>query len=200
MSRVFQRQGNWWIDFKDARGVRRRKRIGPNKRIAKEVLDGILGSVARREHLGVIDDSPITFSEFADVWFERIAHTLKATSQERFRGAIENHLKAAFPGQLRNITSAAAEKYVATRRVEGAEPSTVNREMTVLKHILRRAVAWEFLSRNPFLDNQGRLLEGLRPLKEPPGRTRFLAQDEIERLLAASDFDSSASVSTPVEC
>jgi hypothetical protein len=52
MSRVFQRKGSWWIDFKDAHGVRHRKAIGPNKRVAKEVLDGILGNVARRQYLG----------------------------------------------------------------------------------------------------------------------------------------------------
>jgi integrase len=192
MSRVFQRQGSWWIDFKDVRGLRRRRKIGPNKRVAREVLDGILGSVARREHLGVIDDSPITFHEFASVWLDRISHTLKPTSRERFLGAIENHLKPAFQGQLRSITASAAEKYVAKRLANEAQASTVNREMTVLKHMLRRAVAWEYLSRNPFLDNQGRLLEGLRPLKEPAGRTRFLSLDEIEHLLAACDFESSS--------
>lgn len=69
----------------------------------------------------------------------------------------------------------------------------MNREMTVLKHMLRRAVAWEFLSRNPFLDSQGRLLEGLRPLKEPAGRTRFLSLEEIERVLTACDFEAATS-------
>jgi integrase len=54
---------------------------------------------------------------------------------------------------------------------------------------LRRVVAAEFPSKNPFLDNQGRLLEGLKPLKEPAGRTRFLSSEEIERLLAASEFE-----------
>jgi hypothetical protein len=50
MSRVFQREKNgagkpcgpYWIDFKDAQGVRRRKKIGPSKRVAQEVLDGLL--------------------------------------------------------------------------------------------------------------------------------------------------------------
>lgn len=148
-------------------------------------------TVARREHLGVIDDSPITFAEFADVWLERIAHNLKPTTRERFLGAIENHLKPAFPGRLRSITAAAAEKYVSGRLATDAQASTVNREMTVLKHMLRRAAAWEFLGRNPFLDNQGRLVEGLRPLKEPAGRTRFLSLDEVDRLLAACDFEAS---------
>ena len=153
----------------------------------------MLGKVARREHLGVIDNLPITFSDFSNIWFERIAYTLKPTSQERFRGALENHLKSPFPGQLRSITAVAAERYVARRRADGAKASTVNQEMTVLKHILRRAVAWEFLRRNPFVDNQGRVVEGLKPLREPPGRTRFLTGEEIERLLAASKFEGAPS-------
>jgi integrase len=37
-----------------------------------------------------------------------------------------------------------------------------------------------------FLDSQGSLLvEGLKPLKEPPGRTRYLRAEEIERFLDA---------------
>jgi hypothetical protein len=68
MSRVFKRETNHWIDFKDARGMRRRKKIGPSKRVAQEVLDGILGNIARRQHLGVIEDSPISFADFADIW------------------------------------------------------------------------------------------------------------------------------------
>src|SRR5215472_2577900 len=47
MSRVFSRNGNWWIDFKDSQRIRRRKKIGPSKRVAHEVLNGYLGKVAR---------------------------------------------------------------------------------------------------------------------------------------------------------
>jgi integrase len=41
----------------------------------------------------------------------------------------------------------------------------------------------------PFLDNQGGLVESLKPLKEPAGRTRFLSFGEIDRLLAACNFE-----------
>jgi hypothetical protein len=58
MSRVFERDDQWWIDFKDAQGVRHRKKIGPSKRVAKEILDDTLGRVARRQHLGIIEESP----------------------------------------------------------------------------------------------------------------------------------------------
>ena len=184
MSRVFQRDKNWWIDFKDARGVRRRKKIGPSKRIAQEVLDGLLGNVARRQHLGIIDDSAISFADFARVWWERVCPTLRPRSQERWRGIVELHLKFAFLGSLRTITRADAESYVAKRMEAGAAPSTINREMTVLKHILSRAVLWEYLSLNP--------IAGLKPLREPSGRTRFLSVEEIAGLLEACEQSESA--------
>ncbi len=63
--------------------------------------------------------------------------------------------------------------------------------MTVLKHMMRRAVVWEYLSRNPFLDLQGGVLSGLKALREPGGRTRFLSLDEIDRLLAACEASES---------
>jgi integrase len=185
VSRLFRRDHDWWIDFKDARGVRHRKKVGPNKRVAKEVLDGILGNVARRQHLGVIEDSAISFADFAEVWWKRVAHTLKPRSQERWRGILDGHLKPSFPGALRAISAGGAAAYVARRVEHGAQPSTVNREMTVLKHMMRRAVEWEYVSSNPFLDSQGRPLAGLKALREPSGRTRFLSLEEIDQVLAA---------------
>ncbi len=193
MSRVFQRKGTWWIDFKDARGIRRRRKVGPTKRVAREILDGILGNVARRQHLGVIEDSPISLSDFAQVWWTRIAHTLKPRTRERWLGITGKHLKPTFSGALRSLTAADAEAYVARRIQQGAKPSTVNREMTVLKHMLRRAVTWEYLSRNPFLDAQGEAVQGLKPLREPPGRGRFLSSEEIDRLLTACQFEDARS-------
>jgi integrase len=185
MGRVFHNKGNWWIDFKDAQGVRHRKKVGPSKRVAQEVLDGILGSVARRQHLGIIEESSIGFAEFANEWMRRVEATLRPRSRERWFGIVEQHLKPAFLGSLRAITQADAQAYVCRRLKAGAGAATINREMTVLKHMMRRAVAWEYRSRNPFLDSQGNLVEGLKPLKEPPGRTRYLTVEEIDRLLAA---------------
>jgi integrase len=65
----------------------------------------------------------------------------------------------------------------------GAAPSTINREMTVLKHVLTRAVRWEYLSLNP--------LAGMKPLQEPSDRTRFLSLEEIDALLNACEKSDS---------
>src|SRR5271170_2462230 len=116
MSRVYKRGTDHWIDFKDARGVRRRKKIGPSKRVAKEVLDGILGNVARRVHLGVIDESAISFADFAKIWRERVTPILKPRSRERWFGILDKYLVPAFGGTLRAITAADAEAYLRQRR------------------------------------------------------------------------------------
>jgi integrase len=87
------------------------------------------------------------------------------------------HLEPNFTGSLRGITLAAVEAFVARRVADGAAASTVNNALTVLSHILRRAVAWEHLGNNP--------IAGMKRLKEPPGRTRFLAPEEIEKLFSS---------------
>lgn len=184
MARVYKRdrrEPDWWIDFVDCDHRRHRRKVGPNKRIAREVLNDLLGQVARRQHLGVIEDSKISFVDFAAEWWQRISHTLGPRTQERWLGIVQNHLKPAFPGALRSVTSADAEAYIARRIEQGARASTVNREMMVLKAILRRAVEWGRLGRNPFRDMQGQ--PTIKPLKEPDGRTRFLSLEEIDALL-----------------
>ena len=143
------------IDFKDAQGVRRRKKIGNDKRVATEVLDGIMGQIARREFLNVIEDSPISFADFAEMWWERIKHTIEPRTQERWRGILDRHLKPAFPGSLRSINAAAAEAYIARRVEEKAAASTINAEATVLKHLMRRAVQWEVSQPQPLLRQPG---------------------------------------------
>src|SRR5260370_39219788 len=80
---------------------------------------------------------------------------------------------------MRSITRARVECYVSRGVERGGETATVNREVTVIKHMLKRAVAWEYLSANP--------VASVKALKEPSGRTRFLSLEEIERLLAACE-------------
>ncbi|MEW6272874.1 MAG: tyrosine-type recombinase/integrase [Thermodesulfobacteriota bacterium] len=138
--------------------------------------------MVKRQHLGVIDDSAISFVDFADEWWKRVAHTLKPRTQERWKGIVEKHLKPAFPGSLRAISVSQVEAYRAKRDVAGAAPATINREVDVLKHMTSRAVAWEYIAADPLAGRKT-----LRALKEPKGRVRYLLPEEIERLLAACD-------------
>jgi integrase len=178
MSRVFQRKkGEWWIDFKDATGRRRRRKVGPTKRVAQEVLNNLLDKVARRQHLGVIEESSVSFADFAEEWAERIFPTLKPRTVERWRGVIDQHLKPAFRGALRAINREAIESYIARRLTADVSSASVRIELVCLRHLLRRAVDWERLSTYRFA--------GVKLPKEAPGHTRYLSPEEIEQLLSA---------------
>ena len=55
--------------------------------------------------------------------------------------------------------------------------ASVNREMSCLRHIFRKAVEWEMIEQSPF--DKGRSLM----LKENNKSFRFLTEDEITQLL-----------------
>jgi integrase len=216
MSRVFKRDGGWWIDYNDASEVRRREKVAASKRVAEEILNKTLDKVAREKFLGLVEEKEegISFARFVDeVWLKRVEHTLRPRTLTRWKGIVENHLKAAFRGALRAIDLAAVELYRAHRlqaltckacdgkqspegptcsdcdgtgKAPAVTPSTVNREVSILRHVLKRAVEWKYL-------HQYRLA-GLKQLPEPDGRTRFLELDQIDSLLRECETSRSRSL------
>lgn len=69
--------------------------------------------------------------------------------------------------------------------------ASVNRVFGVLKCALNVAVKeWKWLAHNPLI--------GIKNLKEPPGRTRYLSDDELDRLLIACDQSENTDLKTIV--
>jgi integrase len=60
-------------------------------------------------------------------------------------------------------------------RKQRISPSTVNRELAVLRHLLRLAEEWGYIEKAP----------RIRLAREPEGRLRWLSEEEIPRLLEA---------------
>lgn len=54
-------------------------------------------------------------------------------------------------------------------------PVTVNRRLTVIKHMFKKAVEWDLVKSNP--------ATSVKRFSVTSERTRFLTQDEIKRLL-----------------
>jgi len=76
------------------------------------------------------------------------------------------------------ISPAKIEDYIGSRIEDGVANGTINRELTCLKRMFSLAIKWEDASNNPVKD--------VDFLKEPPGRTRFLSEDEARRLINVS--------------
>jgi integrase len=94
-------------------------------------------------------------------------------------GHLQRHLGKDTP--LTEITGQRIAQYEkdsiteAERLKRPLTPSTMNRKLALLRHLLRLAEAWGYIEKVP----------KVRLAKEPEGRLRFLAEDEIHRLFSA---------------
>jgi integrase len=87
-----------------------------------------------------------------------------------------DRLREAFTGYLSALTAKQVENYKVKRRALVGS-ATVNRELALIKHMCTKAMEWGYLKANP--------LRSVRLLKEPPGRLRYLTQQEMDPFVEA---------------
>jgi integrase len=76
---------------------------------------------------------------------------------------------------LSEINPFLIERYKLTRKEEGAEPATINRELGCLRHMFNMAIKWGKALGNPVRE--------VKFLKEPKETYRILTEEEEVRLL-----------------
>jgi hypothetical protein len=92
---------------------------------------------------------------------------------EQILAKLKARLSADTP--ITEVTAQRIAQYERDRVVEKSKlgrlvtPSTVNRELAILRHLLRLAEEWGYIAKVP----------KIRLGREPEGRLRFLAEDEI---------------------
>jgi integrase len=64
-------------------------------------------------------------------------------------------------------------------RLGQVSPTTANKELARLKHLLGRAVTWGYLKASP--------ARAIKKAKEAPGRVRYLSPEEYEKLLNGAE-------------
>ena len=83
---------------------------------------------------------------------------------------------------LRKINPFQVEKFVVDLIKENKKPATVNKYITVLKHMLRKAIEWNMVEENIL-----KRLSTIKPLKNNNRRLRYLTKEEINKLLSVCD-------------
>lgn len=146
-----------------------------NRRLAEETYHAAMRQLARGE-LGQAEAWTKTFGEFA-TWYE--AHVLpKRRGADRERVLLE-HLRAFFGRMaLRAITKPRVDEYE-TARLRHVGPNTINREVDLLKTVLR--IAAEHGEAPP------RLIAGKKRLYAPKGAKARLEPDQEVAILAAME-------------
>lgn len=115
-----------------------------------------------------------TFQAFSE-WYET-QHTNHKRGAERERYTL-THLRAHFgPVPLDQLTAATVQEYITARTQAQKTPGTVNREVDVLKSILKAAATAGHIPASP--------IAGLKRLRVVKRRKKVLTQAEEDRVLS----------------
>jgi integrase len=172
---VYQRpNGRWQIQFYDSAGKKRCETYGTEDK-AKRML---ARKIAQR------DAGTLESSTDARVKIDVLAESYKLyakNSAPKSYWWIELvwrvHLEPFFGGRVASrITTDEIERYRAERLAEKVKPSTVNREVTVLRAIFGHALKFDKISRIPRFPDK---------LAEPNPRSGFLTHEQYEALQKA---------------
>jgi integrase len=166
----------YWYKFMwQGRMVRESTKQG-NDKVARQMEAAHRTSLAKGE-VGIRDKKPVpTLREFIE---KRIAPWADVRpAWPWYRSGIKPLLewKAIAVAPLDAITSETAAGYAAHRQASGLQTGTINRELRVLRRVLRLAVEWGVTERAPKIT----MLRGERR------RERVVGDEEFERYLACA--------------
>jgi integrase len=173
---LYKRGGVWWMSYRDALGVQRFEscKTGRKDDAERQLL------IRRQEILdGIVPTAKVKPTGLTDFLGEYLQHVTQQRGIETKRLHVRHLIRILGNPPLHTIAVKIIEQYRGKRRGEGVGPATINRELSTLKHALTIAASWKLI-RQTHRDE----LKAVRMDREPPGRLRYLAnQDEEDRLL-----------------
>lgn len=144
----------WYVDYYDPTGKRVIKAVGPVKKEAVDYLGKIRASIREGRLFDVKKETRITFDEFLDDYIEKIREQKSfqksnkyfiSILREKFGKKLLSEIDYKMLEDFRDERKKGTTQY-GTLRAE----RTVDIEMGIIRRILRKAVRWQKLEKNPF--------------------------------------------------
>ena len=172
---VFLRGKQYWMRF-TVDGIFKRFSCGTtNKKLALDIFHKQKALIAEGRYLDKkAEDSKIRFRDFAQIYMERHAKVYKKSWKSGDLSYLNRLLPVFGERPLSAIEPTMILDYM-TERKKVVKPASVNRELSLLKVMYRKAEEWGYVSLDP--TRRIRKFRG-----ETVGRTRYLSDEEIERL------------------
>jgi integrase len=171
----FQRNGVWYIRFYYRRREYKfsawtRSKKGAAEELAKARANKAAYLAERQQER---ERAKNKFRAWVDEYLTRMERAGKRDMQRR-RLALDHLLEEFGNRTLDDLTRADVEAY-RDRRAKVVSPASVNRELAHLSHLYTVAVQEGMTTTNP-----ARAAGGVKRMKEPPGRDRFLQPEEAQ--------------------
>jgi integrase len=185
--RVWRYEGTrgvvWRIRYRDASGRRVLETLGKepawDRKRAEQELRRRLVDIERE---GYVHPEKVTLAAFSERWLTEYlpGRRLKETTVSGYEQMLRKHLLPAlghYTLQELERKPELVDRYVTLKIQAGLSPKTVTNQLLCLQVVLKRAVRWRLISRNPVSDCD-------RPRVEQP-ELHVLSEVEIARLLTA---------------
>jgi integrase len=168
----------YWISWTDAQGRRRRRKT--NAKTLSQARAARAAEMTRVEHAKALGFAPPGVETVADVAARFLNHQkarITALAFTREEGIVNGHISRFFTGPVAGIRRIDIQRYI-TKRSSDVSAHSVQKELNVLKHLLRLSVEWEIV---PFNVSQG-----VKSPRVPAGRVRYLQPGELRAVLEAA--------------
>jgi len=159
-----------------------------NRTQAQQLLARINASIADgtwqefKQKLQLRDRKAQTVKEFSEIYMDEYSKSRNKVSSQLRKAVAFKFLNQHFGRMnLEAITPAHLHKYVQHRKSRGLSDATVNREITILKHLLNYAVDCGVIESNP--------VERFKKLKEERKERPRFTEDQVQKVIGAARAD-----------
>ena len=173
---------NMMVDGERIHRVIGREREGVTRQQAEDAIE-VLRTKAREQRLDLPTGRKLhrEFGEAADEYIERLEQTDGKNLGPK-RRHFKNTLKPYFGSdRLDRISDFNIRKYRKHRMDQGVKPSTVNREVATLRHFLKKAADWKWISKDKVPE--------IEMAPEPKGAKKVLTDAESAALIKGAIDD-----------
>lgn len=169
-----KRGRTWWMSFVHQGKQVRRSTGTSDRKLAEAILAKIRVNIVEGRYFDTLEERERTFAEMMERY--RMEHVVKKTGPTFHESCINRVLPFFGRYTLAEITPKLIVQYKSKRFADGVSPSTINRELAVMKNAFNLAIReWEWCRDNPFLR--------VSMEKENNKRDRWLTDEEEARLL-----------------
>lgn len=168
--------GIWWIRYADAEGKWRREKIGRKGDAIKLYIQRKAAAAAGKKIEKPLRERERTFKEFSDL-------ALIYSRKNKANVIDDEHKVAILVAEFgsRPASALTQQEFTVFLESRGNGPATFNRYRATLSMIYREAIREGWTERNP-----ARLIKSK---KEPPGKVRYLTEDEESRIRGVIERD-----------
>ena len=176
---LYKRNKVWWMRLTYQGQHIRRSSGTTDRRLAEAILAKTKIKIVEGHFFDTLEERDRTFAEMMERYLKERSILKAPKSHQRDEQAL-NHLLPPFGGKtLVEVTPKLLAAYKAQRRLEGAAPATINKELQVVRHAFNLGMReWEWCRENPMHK------VSMEPVYNQVDR--WLTPGEEERLLAAT--------------